>query len=160
MEIRKRHPIRKKETRNIIEEIEKKLGCKIFYEKSVEIAFAGEHKILLIDGEVVIAMWDDIPFLALYGIKKYKPEKKYVTVDKGAVSFIVNGADVMSPGIIDADDGIRKGEMVWVRNEEDTPLAVGTALFDGGEMVKKSKGKAIKSMHHIGDALWVLSTNL
>jgi PUA domain protein len=160
MEIKKRHPMRKKEAKKIFEVIEKELGCKIFYKKSVEIANISDYKILLIDGDVDIALWDKIPFLTLYGIKKYMPEKKYVTVDKGAVSFIINGADVMTPGIIDVDESIRKGEMTWVRNEENTPLAVGIALLDKQDMVKKRKGKAIKNMHHIGDLIWTLSTNL
>lgn len=160
MDIKKRHSIRRKEAKKIIEEIEGKLGCNIFYTKSIETAITGEYRVLLLDGEMDILIINEIPFLTLQGIKKYKPEKKFVTVDKGAVPFIVKGADVMAPGIMDADNGIKKDEMVWVRNEEGTPLAIGMALIDGEEMVKEKKGKAVKNLHHIGDALWVTSTNL
>ena len=160
MDLKKRHPLRAKEAKKIIGEIEKKLKCNVFYTRSIEIAIMGEYKILLIDGEMDIVIVNEIPFLTLHGIKKYKPEKKFVIVDKGAVPFIVKGADVMAPGIINADYEIKKGEMVWVRNEEGTPLAIGTALIDGKEMVKGRKGKAVKNIHHLGDTLWATSTSL
>ncbi|KAA0001890.1 MAG: RNA-binding protein [Thermoplasmata archaeon] len=160
MDIRKRHPLRMKEARKIIEEIERKLKCNVFYTKSIETAIAEGYQILLIDGEMDIIIVNGNPFLTLQGIKKYKPEKKFVTVDKGAVPFIVKGADVMAPGIVNADDEIIKGEMVWVRNEEGTPLAIGIALIDGKEMIKEKKGKAVKTIHHLGDTLWATSTSL
>jgi len=160
MDIKKRHPIRAKEAKKIIDEVEKKLKCNIFYTKIIETAVVGEYQILLLDGEMDIVIVDGIPFLTLHGIKKYKPEKKFVTVDKGTVPFVVKGADVMAPGIINADYEIKKGDIVWVRNEEGTPLAIGTALINGKEMVEESKGKAVKNIHHLGDILWVTSTSL
>lgn len=110
--------------------------------------------------EVLLLFLEDKPFLSLYGINKYKPERRYATVDRGAVKFVVSGANVMAPGIIDADRDIKKGDIVWVRNEEGTALALGYALMDGEEMVTGNKGKAIESVHHIGDELWELATNL
>jgi len=34
-----------------------------------------------------------------------------VVVDPGAVKFIINGADVMGPGIIEADPDIRRATL-------------------------------------------------
>ena len=49
--------------------------------------------------------------------------------------------------------------MVWVRDQEHgKPLAVGQALVSGDEMVSMTKGKAIKTLHWVGDELWELET--
>jgi len=78
-------------------------------------------------------------------------------VDMGAVKFVYNGADIMAPGIVEADPGIAVGNLVWVRDERNRqPLAVGEALMSGSEMAASEKGKAVKSIHHVGDDLWAL----
>ncbi len=83
--------------------------------------------------------------------------RRHVTVDMGAVPFIYNGADVMAPGIVDADPAIRAGDLVWVRDERNRqPIAVGQAEMDGLTMVRERKGKAIKTIHHVGDDIWRL----
>src|SRR2546427_119836 len=83
--------------------------------------------------------------------------KRAVTVDMGAVRFIYNGADVMAPGIVDADPGIRAADIVWVRDEKNgRPLAIGRAIMDGPTMAREEKGKAIQTIHHVGDEIWRL----
>lgn len=76
-----------------------------------------------------------------------------MVVDAGAVPFIANGADVMGPGIVYADPDIMAGDLVVILEERHKkPLAVGRALRSGQEM--KGEGKAVKSIHHVGDRLW------
>jgi PUA domain protein len=73
----------------------------------------------------------------------------------GAVRFVTNGADVMAPGIVDADASIEKGHQIWICDERHhKPLAVGIALLNGNEMISAEKGKAVKLKHYIGDGLW------
>ena len=96
-------------------------------------------------------------FPTIRGILSMDMDRMAVTVDMGAVSFIHNGADVMSAGIVEADPGIREGDIVWVRDVKNRkPLAVGTAPCGGPEMVASSKGKAVRSIHYVGDELWNL----
>ena len=60
----------------------------------------------------------------------------------------------MCPGIIDADLEIQKGDLVIVVDEvHGKPLAIGRALISGDDMMS-DKGKAIKSMHYVGDRIW------
>ncbi len=159
MLLKHRHPIRKKIADGIIGEIEGMLDCRIPRGKVVESAEFGDIKVILIDGSIDIIFLKDMPFLTLYGLNKYKPKKRFATVDKGAVKFVIGGANVMAPGIIEADEQIKIGDVVWVRNEEGTAMALGYALMDGMEMVRASKGIAIESIHHIGDDLWKLSSS-
>ena len=69
---------------------------------------------------------------------------KRVTVDMGAIRFIVNGADVMRPGVVAIDEGVGKGDLVVVVDEQHgKPLAVGEALFDTAEMRTTIEGKVV-----------------
>ncbi|MBC7081240.1 MAG: DUF1947 domain-containing protein [Thermoplasmatales archaeon] len=150
-----RHVLRKKEARKILDEIENQLDCKI--EGEVEIADFKDMKILLINKKFVAFFIDERLFLNLAGFRAYSPKKKYLTVDDGAIKHIVGGADVMAPGIIEMDEEIKKGDMVWVRDARGNPIAVGKALMDAEEIKKKGKGKAVENIHHLGDEIWRLS---
>ena len=76
-------------------------------------------------------------------------------MDMGAVPFITNGADVMGPGITDVDPDIKEGDMVWIRDiKNEIPLAVGIALRSAAELMEKKQGKAVGTLHYVGDKLW------
>ena len=78
-----------------------------------------------------------------------------VVVDMGAVRFVTNGADVMAPGIIDADLKIVENDQVWICDEiHRKPLAIGIANMTGEQMRNEKKGKAIKTIHYVGDNIW------
>ena len=82
---------------------------------------------------------------------------KVVVVDMGAVRFMSKGADVMSPGIVDADDEIVEGDIVLIVDEtHNKPLAIGISQITGPEMVENTEGKAIKTIHYVGDDIWNL----
>jgi PUA domain protein len=77
-------------------------------------------------------------------------------VDPGAIKFIINGADTMSPGIVEADPAINEGDLVIiVEQAHGKAIAIGRALIPGKNMVR-GKGKAIKTIHYVGDELWKL----
>ena len=148
--------LRKKEVKRIINEISK-IGVEIGDRKikgSVDLMNFGDVDVILIDNEPLILKYNEDYYLTVYGVIMFKPEKNKVVVDEGALNFIMNGADVMKPGIIYADEGIKKGEFVYVVVEgKETPIAVGIALVDGKEM-RSGKGKAIKNIHHVKDKIW------
>ena len=61
----------------------------------------------------------------------------------------------MGAGIHIADPEIDLGDFVWIRDQETgDPIATGIALSDGEEMMKMTNGKAIQTIHWIGDDLW------
>ncbi len=156
LEYRKRRRIRRKEARKLAEEIRDRWGdCPFSEENQVDLAESGEFQLIFSEGIIVGLIYDGMAFLTLRGILACNPTKGYATVDMGAVKFLYNGADVMAPGIVEADPEIKEGEPVWVREESHKrPLAVGIALLDGRTMVESKKGKAIKTLHHVGDKIW------
>ena len=102
-------------------------------------------------------MLDDEPLPTVKGALKMDIKSSYVVVDMGAVKFVAKGADVMSPGIVDADPSIKEGNLVVIVEESHKkPLAVGRSLISGTEMIENREGKAVKSLHYIGDDIWNL----
>jgi PUA domain protein len=87
----------------------------------------------------------------------WAPEKKWCAVDHGAIPFLLNGADCMAAGIHSACDSIKEGDLIWIRDQEHSkPLAIGWATMDAVDMITATSGKAVKSIHHVGDELWDL----
>lgn len=93
----------------------------------------------------------------LRGLLQWPATRRWVTVDMGAIRFVTNGADVMTPGITAADADVAEGDVVWIRDEtHGRPLAVGKALLSGPELAAAKEGKGIANRHTVGDALWNL----
>lgn len=109
----------------------------------------------------------DGPILpALKFVHKYpKVEFTRVTVDQGAIPFLLGGANVMCPGLTnpggemppDEDDepGLKKGDGVIIFAEGKVhPLAVGFMNMSSSDIRKKNKGNGIEVCHFLGDGLW------
>ena len=154
--IRKRKRMRSKEVRALASELEGVLGVPVFTEEDgVDMAESSDFDLIFVKGDILGLVRDGKPFLTIRGILKYKPVSRAVTVDMGAVPFVTNGADVMGPGITEADPAISEGDMVWIRDARNgVPLAVGVALRSGEALASKEPGKAIKTIHYVGDKLW------
>lgn len=165
-----KHPLSKKEIKEIIremsvifgEEVAKKLINK---KDDVQIAeFDKITQILFVNGKPMFIKRQNLVFplvIALYELSNEEDLRKWkrrVVVDEGAVPFILKGADVMAPGIVDADEEIKEGDFVFVVEENyGRPLAIGIALMNGREMKEKNRGKAVKVIHHAKDKIWKLT---
>ncbi|MFP3872555.1 MAG: DUF1947 domain-containing protein [Candidatus Aenigmatarchaeota archaeon] len=156
MDLKNRHRLKDKDVDKYFEHMQANLGDSPFEPgDGVDIADCNDRRVLLIDQEPLATFFDEEVFPTIQGLLKMDPSKRYVTVDMGAVKFVYNGADIMAPGIVDADESIEEGTMVWIRDEEhNKPLAVGRAMTHGAEMKKSEIGKVIKSLHHVGDGMF------
>ena len=154
--IRKRKRMRSKDIKTMSEQLSGILGVQVFGENDpVDMAEGPDFDLIFVGNDILGIVYEGKPFLTVRGIQRYKPERRYVTVDMGAVRFVTNGADVMGPGITEADDDISEGDLVWIRDEKNkVPLAVGIALRDSAGIRTKEKGKAIQMLHFVGDKLW------
>jgi PUA domain protein len=155
MKTKSRHHLKGSEARKIIATLEPFLEDDSSIRKaSLEQAITDEGvDLIFVDGKPLIMIIEEQPFFTVLGAIELSPKKRLVVVDSGAVRFIVNGADVMNPGIVSADPEIAPGDLVIVVEERHKkPLAIGRAMIPGSEM--KGEGKAIKSLHHVGDQVW------
>ena len=89
-----------------------------------------------------------------------------ITQERGLISLTLDGANkiesysvkissdfdligsVFAPGIINADENIRIGDEVIVKNKKQT-VAVGVAQMNSEEMIQSSYGEAVKVRHKI-----------
>jgi len=156
LRIKKRYHLKKKD----LKKVKEKLGiyADLIPEKSqVEMLQTDIEDLILVDGEPMIMILDGEPYPALKGALKRPLESHYVVVDMGAVGFVAKGADVMSPGIVEADPQIKEKDVVVIVEETHRkPLSIGRALISGAEMVKNTQGKAVKTLHYVGDKIWNL----
>lgn len=155
MDVKSRHHLRSDDIAEIEDTLSGNLGVTLdgdTYEL-VELVDS-EFDVVLVDGDLFVLYVDDEPFLTVHGANAHPPSKHVVTVDAGAVSFVSNGADVMRPGIVEADDDVSAGDLVAIREEtHGKVLAIGRALADGSDMVGES-GKVVESVHYVGDELY------
>lgn len=156
MKIRSRVQLRKSAKNKLMDELISTFGdtIKELRNSKFETALIDTFNVILIDGKLLLFSTDGEYFPTVRGALELGLAKHIVIVDAGAVRFVVNGADIMCPGIVRADPAIKEGDLVIIKEEtHDKPLAIGRALMSGEDMVGDS-GKAIKSLHYVGDKLW------
>ena len=160
--LRRRTPVRFKHVRDDLVELLRSVGLDLDLSESfLERAHFEGRDLILVDrvplGMQVEGEGGNSWFPTLRGIVAWKPERCWAAVDHGAIPFLMNGADCMGAGIHMADPALEQGDLVWVRDQEHgKPLALGLALVSGEDMVEMTSGKAIKTLHWVGDDLWEL----
>jgi PUA-domain protein len=157
--IRNQHRLKAKEVKDLLTRLRAQYKTDLFPETAaVDTGMLEEYVVTLVNNEVDFFKWNDRDVMTLVGIEKYHPPGRCVTVDMGAIRFISNGADVMAPGVVAAEPSIQEGDEVWVCDQmHHKPLAVGIALTSGEAMTGSKTGKAIKTLHYVGDHLWILT---
>jgi len=162
VKIKNRHRLKARDIKKFQDELKKTFTNDFFDEKSsVETGEFEGQKIVFIDGEPCFMFFENKIIFTLHGLNKYKPKQRFVIVDMGAIKFVTNGADVMAPGIIDADKNIDENDQVWICDEvHRKPLAIGIANMTGEQMIAENKGKAVKTIHYVGDYLWKIINSM
>jgi len=160
LKIKSRVSLRKNDKNKMVETLRNIYGdeVSVFADSKFEVITTDEFKVIFADGKQMFIEYDGQIFPTVRGALERLPPRRIVVVDMGAVKFVVNGADVMSPGITAADSSIQKGDLVVIVEETHRkPLAIGRALITGEEMTAATSGKAIKSLSYVGDTLWELA---
>ncbi len=154
----RRYPLSKKEKKKLINSL-RSLYPGISIDKNSFIEYFEEKdvgKIIVVDGIPAFILIDDkiIPHLK-YLLRHGYEWLPYVVVDMGAVKPLLNGADVMVPGIRRVVGEFGPGDVVIVVDEKyEKPFVVGTALMSSSEIREASRGKAIRNIHRAGDKYW------
>ncbi|MCU4799956.1 RNA-binding protein [Halobacteria archaeon HArc-gm2] len=155
MNVKSRHHLRADAIDDIETAVSENLGVEVEADSYEKVEFDdSDWEVVLVDGEPLVLYVDEEPFLTVQGLNAFPPTEHIVTVDAGAVSFVSDGADIMRPGITEADDDISEGDLVAINEESHGKfLAVGRAKTSGDDMVGDS-GKVVESIHHVGDDLF------
>jgi len=156
--IKKRHSIRKSQGADLMARLAEQIGA------SADIFRADMIEVLETNAAISLFMVNKKPFLmdtgtwvfpTLKGAVQCPFPERRVAVDAGAIPFVVNGADIMRPGIVSVTDDVKAGLPVQIVDERHgKPLAIGIALLDAPEIRASSGGKMVKRFHHVGDEIW------
>jgi len=141
--------LRSKEVNKLIEAY----GISLNKKDSVQLQ-EDEHKLILVNKKPQFFYYKGkiVPTLQLL---QQKLVLKKIIVDSGAIKFVINGADIMRPGITEIEDGIENGDFIVIIDQNNgKALSVGIALLDTAEIRAATSGKVIKNIHFIGDEIW------
>lgn len=108
---------------------------------------------------------DIIPTLNL--VQKYPTILPSVRVDRGAIKFILGGANIMCPGLTSKGaqlpdaPGLDKGQVVAVYAEgKEHALAIGRLTMSTEEIKSVNKGIGVDLIMYLGDGLWGLKDSI
>jgi PUA-domain protein len=157
---KKRHTIRKSQLNPIFSRLKGEIGNSeaIFHRDQLEIVeTTSSLRLYMVDKKPLLMELDGCIFPTLRGILEHPFPERKIVVDSGAVSFVVNGADVMRPGIVSVSDDIIAGAPAQVVEERHgKPIAICIALHDAEGIREMKSGKACRNIHHVGDEIWAL----
>lgn len=133
--------------------------------KSQAILIKCEDRIQLysIDEEVVLFQHFDDLIPTLKVVHKYPDCFPKVQVDRGAIKFVLSGANIMCPGLTSAgaklpEENLPVDTYVTVYAEgKENALAIGKLLMSTDDIKSINKNIGVELVHYLGDGLWNLT---
>ncbi|KAL5012662.1 hypothetical protein ScPMuIL_011213 [Solemya velum] len=110
-------------------------------------------------GEALFFKQRDSPYYpSLRLVHKYPFMVPHMQVDKGAIRFVLSGANIMCPGLTSPGakmTNLGKNRIVAVMAEgKHHALAVGLTKLSSEEILEKNKGIGVENIHYLNDGLW------
>ena len=146
--------LRKKEVKQISEFIKEEF---IKSAKRIEELKNNKSHFIFINSKLALFEYENKWICSLHLLLENNNLKQYreIIVDKGAIAFIIKGADIMRPGITTIDENIEENEIIIIREETHNKIiAIGQAKFSGQEIMNSDSGKVIKNIHYVSDEIW------
>jgi PUA domain protein len=169
MRIKHRTILRTKELRKLVKEFEEmpllihqalrktQLG-KIPVE---HIALDDKSELYFVQNELWLVQLEAAMFPGLPALIANNVQLPQVMVDMGAVPHIANGADIMAPGILSIDESLRVNDLAVIIDQKNhVPIAVGRMRITREVIAETRKGRALETLHYVGDQLWKLVKEL
>lgn len=154
--IKKRYFLSSSDSKGIIREAFKKgfLARQNFSTCEV-LELQNQDKILLLDDLPLLLIKKDLIIPTLFNSKI--KEMPAVIVDDGAIPHILNGADVMVPGILRMPQELNEGLIMTVKSTKEEFLAIGKVLENYISKIASRKGKLLENLHYKGDLYYQIS---
>jgi predicted RNA-binding protein (TIGR00451 family) len=154
----KKWVLSRSDSAGMVEKIESGLGIHLSLTKSSQAKCAEPRDgVVFVDLDGMTFVQHNGKFIPFLGSPKALELFPSAFVDDGAIRFLLNGADVMRPGIRKLDDWGPTGRMVVVKEEKKgRGIALGVATVTSDEAKAMTKGPCLKSVHYVGDKFWTL----
>lgn len=118
-------------------------------------------QIYISDGNIVFYQQFDELIPSLRFVHKYPTAFPSVKVDRGAIKFVLSGANIMCPGLtskgaeLPEAPGLEKDTIVAIYAEgKENALAIGKLIMSTEDIKSVNKGIGIELIHYLGDGLW------
>ncbi|KAL4230060.1 Malignant T-cell-amplified sequence 1 [Mactra antiquata] len=114
-------------------------------------------------GEPVFFKQRDGPYFpTLKLLHKFPFILPHMQVDKGAIRFVLSGANIMCPGLTSPGARMTKvddNQIVAIMAEgKDNALAIGLTKMSTQDILDKNKGIGVDNIHYLNDGLWNMKT--
>ncbi|ORZ23208.1 PUA-like domain-containing protein [Absidia repens] len=120
-----------------------------------------EHiSFLSVNGEILFFQHFDGPYFpTLILLHKYPEILPRIQVDRGAIKFVLSGANIMCPGLTSKgarmDTDLPEGAVVSIMAEgKENVLAIGLLKMSTEDIRKVNKGIGCDNIHYLTDTLW------
>lgn len=130
----------------------------------VKIVRCHEHiEILTVNGELLFFRQREGPFYpTLRLLHKYPFILPHQQVDKGAIKFVLSGANIMCPGLTSPGAKLYPAAVDTVvaimAEGKQHALCVGVMKMSAEDIEKVNKGIGIENIHYLNDGLWHMKT--
>ncbi|XP_066928873.1 malignant T-cell-amplified sequence 1-like [Clytia hemisphaerica] len=130
--------------------------------ESIVLVKCKEHiEILAVKSQLVFFRQRDGPWIpTLRLLHKYPFLLTHEQVDKGAIRFILSGANIMCPGLTSPGakmTPVEKDTVVAIMAEgKKHAVCIGSTKMSTQEIAEKNKGIGVDNVHYLNDGLWVM----
>jgi PUA domain protein len=154
----KKWVLSRRDSAEMIQKIESSLGRALSLPKSAQAKCTEpEEGVVFVNLDSLTFVKANDRFVPFLGSPKALEMFPSAVVDEGAIRFLLNGADIMRPGIRKFDDWGAQGAVVVVKEEKNgRAIAIGLSTVSGSEASAMTKGSCLKNLHHVGDRYWIL----
>lgn len=118
-------------------------------------------EIISINSDLLFFRQREGPYLpSLHLLHQYPHILPHFQVDKGAIRFVLSGANIMCPGLTSPGgkmDDVDKDKPVAIMAEgKRHALGIGTTKMPTKEISRVNKGIGVEIVHFLGDGLWLM----
>lgn len=106
---------------------------------------------IIADGAVLGTMrydvgrgWTFIPRMQAARAMEGVASRGRVVADDGAIPFILKGSNLLAPGVVGADPGIKPGDEIVILDRQGKAIAAGRSRMSTEEMSARGRGMAVK----------------
>ena len=123
-------------------------------------------QLVIVNNEILFFSQRDGPFYpTLRLLHKFPSIMNRLQVDKGAIPFILGGANIMCPGFTSVggrlpEESLESGEPVAIYGEGFVnAIAIGKLILSTEEIKSVNKGVGVETLHYLNDGLWQIKTS-
>eukprot|EP01038_Epipyxis_sp_PR26KG_P004751 gene4751-6663_t len=117
-------------------------------------------QLIIVNNEILFYNQRDGPFFpTLKLLHRFPSMMERMQVDKGAIRFILGGANIMCPGFtspggsIPKSLGVDQPVAIYAENKQHA-LAIGLTKMTTDQIMTVNKGIAVETVHYLMDGLW------